>query len=104
MLTTINDDARALYDGGWRADDREDLIKEYELTEDDADSLCDALKKLEDENRVWYAVMVSEDDDWGTGSYDLFEARKMRDNYLDAYPDAFIAVIQGDTCIDEIRD
>lgn len=52
----------------------------------------------------WYAVMQdNEDTDWGTGSYDLAEAKEM----LKAYPDGYIAVIEeGDDpiCVEEIRD
>ena len=39
--------AAALYDGGWRAEDRDHLIKEYELTEEEADKLCEILEELE---------------------------------------------------------
>lgn len=52
----------------------------------------------------WYAVMQdNEDTDWGTGSYDLAEAKEM----LKSYPDGYIAVIEeGDDpiCVEEIRD
>lgn len=37
--------AASLLDGGWRAEDREELISEYELTEEEADEIC---KLLED--------------------------------------------------------
>lgn len=51
----------------------------------------------------WYAVEVDEDDnDWGTGSYDLDEAKEMARNYG---PEARIAVIsQGidPVCVDVI--
>ena len=46
-LTTIDQDARVLYDGGWRSTDRDQLIAEYSLTEDDADALVEALAELE---------------------------------------------------------
>ena len=32
--------AASLFDGGWRAEDREELISEYDLTEDEADEIC----------------------------------------------------------------
>ena len=36
----------------------------------------------------WYAVMIDhEDDDWGTGSYDLEEAERQVANILDECPD-----------------
>ena len=60
-------------------------------------------------NKIWYAVMMDKDDnDWGTGSFDLTaakqRARQMRDN---GYPDAYIVVIDdGDdpVAIDVITD
>ena len=41
--------AAALYDGGWRSSDREQMIEEYDLTEEEADGLCAALADLEAE-------------------------------------------------------
>lgn len=32
--------AASLFDGGWRAEDREELIREYELTEEEANEIC----------------------------------------------------------------
>lgn len=53
-----------------------------------------------DEDLKWYAVMANdEDDDWGTGSFFLDEAQEK----LKSYPNGYIAVIQNDVCIDEIR-
>lgn len=60
---------------------------------------------------IWYAVLRdNEDNDWGTGSLDLNEAKQMAKNQLDDYPDTLIAVIEvneGDdnsVCVDEIRE
>lgn len=39
--------AAALYDGGWRAEDKEELMSEYELTEEEATQLCEALADFE---------------------------------------------------------
>lgn len=51
----------------------------------------------------WYAVMQDDDDnDWGYGSYDLEEAKRMAEEFADGY----IAVIDegaDPVCIDEIR-
>lgn len=60
------------------------------------------------ENTYWYAIMMdNEDDDWGTGTYDLGEAeKKVAALRADGYPDAYIAVIDegGDPiCVEEIR-
>lgn len=54
----------------------------------------------------WYAVMKDrEDSDWGTGSYKKTEAMQMAAQYReDGQEDAYIAVIENDTCIDEIHD
>ena len=35
--------AAILFDGGWRAEDREELISEYDLTEEEADEICKLL-------------------------------------------------------------
>ena len=50
--------------------------------------------------KLWYAVeMDREDNDWGTGSYDLDEAKAMAED-MNAL---LIAVIDRDECIDEIE-
>lgn len=56
------------------------------------------------EKKLWYAVMRdNEDDDWGTGSYNIDEAKEM----VKAYSEGYIAVIdEGDgdpIFVDEIR-
>lgn len=63
------------------------------------------------ENTMWYAVMRDlEDGDWGTGSYDLDEARaKVAELREDGYTDAYIAVIDmhnedDPVCVEEIHD
>ena len=43
--------AAALYAGGWRADDRTELIAEYNLTVEEADSICAVL--------VWYGQALA---------------------------------------------
>lgn len=58
-------------------------------------------------NNLWYAVMRDRnDDDWGTGSYNIDEARDMVQRNRDIYPDGYIAVIDEahGVCIDEIHD
>jgi hypothetical protein len=63
------------------------------------------------ESKLWYAVMRDRDDiDWGTGSYDLDEARELMNDWRkDGWTDAYIAVIDesgelGTVCVDEICD
>lgn len=57
------------------------------------------------ESKIWYAVMRDRDDnDWGYGSFDLEEAKKMA---RDLGGDAYIVVIDdGDdpVAIEEITD
>lgn len=50
------------------------------------------------EEAVWYAVQDDEEDDWSEGSYDFQEACRM----VIAQEYGLIAVIDGDTCIEEI--
>lgn len=40
--------ASALFDGGWRYTDKEMIKSEYDLTNNDAKSLCEELKKIEE--------------------------------------------------------
>lgn len=43
MMNDIESTAAALWDGGWRAADHDDLIAEYGLTEAEADAICEKL-------------------------------------------------------------
>lgn len=44
----ISDKAYALYDGGWRSTDKEEMLDVYDgLTEKEAESICDELAELE---------------------------------------------------------
>jgi DNA-binding transcriptional regulator YiaG len=52
MLKDVTSSAAALYDGGWRAEDKDQLIAEYDLTEDEADILCAELEDMEPEIRT----------------------------------------------------
>ena len=47
MQMRIGDIAANLYDGGWRAADREQMIGYYTLTEDEADAICELLEEYE---------------------------------------------------------
>lgn len=53
-MMTINNQysASALYEGGWRSADRSGLRMAYDLTEAEADQLCDELAALEDEREL----------------------------------------------------
>lgn len=43
MVRDFESSAAALYDGGWRAEDKEELMAEYELTEEEATKICEIL-------------------------------------------------------------
>lgn len=63
----------------------------------------DAWNDVIRETMPWYAVQRDTEDDWGTGSFDRDEAISMAKELREDYPGALVAVIQRDTCIDEIR-
>lgn len=46
MIKDVESSAAALIDGGWVPEDREEMIAEYELTEDDADVLIAEMKRM----------------------------------------------------------
>ena len=48
-MAEIETAAAALFDGGWRAKDKEELITEYNLTADRAQAICEQLDKWEGE-------------------------------------------------------
>lgn len=50
MIEYAESMAYALNGGGWRSEDKEELIEEYELTEEEAESLVKELMKIEEEN------------------------------------------------------
>lgn len=47
MIKDITSSAAALYDGGWRSADKDQLMSEHELTPEEADALCRELEKME---------------------------------------------------------
>lgn len=49
MIKNFEDSALALYAGGWRSEDKEELMIEYELTEDEAFKICQLLKNFDEE-------------------------------------------------------
>lgn len=98
----------------WGEDVTEDtVITEADLEmiargwEKDPEELKAQLIEEEDEEmekKLWYAVQRDRDDDWGTGCYDLEEAKHMAREQADDYPDTLIAVIDGSECVEEITD
>ena len=51
MIKDYEASAAALYNGGWKAEDREQLIEGYELTSEEADKICELLEEYEKENK-----------------------------------------------------
>ena len=48
----IDDRSYFLYDGGWRKDDRNELIFCYGFTDEEADQVCKELAEIEERNNV----------------------------------------------------
>lgn len=48
-MTDYRSSAAALYDGGWRAEDRDDLIEEYRFTEEEVSKICELLAEFEND-------------------------------------------------------
>lgn len=46
MGNDISSEAAALYDGGWRSSDKDELIAEYDMSEDEAQGICADLEKI----------------------------------------------------------
>ena len=61
MMTMNNQySAASLYDGGWRAEDRDQLIGEYNLTAEEADELCKELAEMKDRKEMDLAGELDE--------------------------------------------
>lgn len=43
--------APALYDGGWRAEDRDEMKHEYDFSDKELDIICEELEKIENRNK-----------------------------------------------------
>ena len=59
MVKDIETSVAYLYDGGWRSRDREYMRKEFNLSDDEADSLCYALAKLEKAHKTFDTLRPS---------------------------------------------
>ena len=49
MRQMAHDTADSLYAGGWRSEDRNEIIAEYDLTEEEAALICERLEMYEEE-------------------------------------------------------
>lgn len=47
--SSLHDYAAALHDGGWRAEDKEELIQCYEMDPEDVEQICEVLAQWESE-------------------------------------------------------
>lgn len=43
----VENSASALYDGGWRSDERDEIQEEYNLDDEWTDAICEKLKEYE---------------------------------------------------------
>lgn len=65
----------SLYDGGWRAGDKDDLMKKHGMSEKEARAICSGLRDLEEESKLREALReVSEE---GSMSYWFDNAETM---------------------------
>ena len=51
MIKAYEASAAALYDGGWKAKDRDQRIEEYKLSEKEEEKNCEILEKYENEKQ-----------------------------------------------------
>ena len=49
MFKDLHSSAIALYDGGWRSEDKDQFTSVYNLSESEAEQLYNELKRIEDE-------------------------------------------------------
>jgi hypothetical protein len=52
MLKDAQHSAAALYDGGWRSKDKEELQRHYGLTDEETAALVEELKEMEFKHRI----------------------------------------------------
>lgn len=43
--------APSLYDGGWRAEDRDEMKDCYDLSDEELDIICEELENIENQNK-----------------------------------------------------
>lgn len=46
-MKNFYESAYVLYDGGWRAEDKEDIMEEYDFTAEEASTICEVLAEME---------------------------------------------------------
>lgn len=50
MSETTDYTAVSLYDGGWRPEDKDQLMEEYGLTDEEATAICAQLVKIQEQS------------------------------------------------------
>ena len=48
-MKSFEDAAASLFDGGWRAEDKKELVEQYELTDEEAEKIIQYLIEYEEE-------------------------------------------------------
>lgn len=88
MLKDYESMAASLYDGGWREEDREGLVRAYNLNVYDADMIVSLLcKYARDETKENYVVSVVFESPYGVagqkyiGTFDYASARSYRKHF-----------------------
>ena len=68
MIKDISSSAAALIDGGWKPEDKQQLIKEYDLTAEEAEQLADEMRRMI-ENKIEKKYRIKEEywHLWGSG-------------------------------------
>ena len=88
----IQDEAIALYDGGWRAEDRDQIIEEYDLTPERADKIVEWLEEiasrkvmLDGDEVDWDACVELMDDDIREELHAKYAGEITKQEFLDLY-------------------
>ncbi len=56
--TGLESKAAALYDGGWRTNDQDQLQTEYELSKEEAEDICELLEEYEKKKLKYWSLEV----------------------------------------------
>lgn len=88
----IQDEAIALYDGGWRAEDHDQMIEEYGMTPERADKIVEWLEEiaarkveLNGEEVDWDACTELMDDDICEELHAKYAGNVTNQQFLDVY-------------------
>ena len=97
MSAEMQSKVAALYDGGWRAEDRDEMKTEYDLTDDEVDEICEGFESLAEDTgrkfRYIYSKMTNDDLD---GFYNLVEFEADENGFI---PHDALSVESFDECV-----